>query len=689
MDTFFSSGGTTYYRVSAMVNKNTLHDYPVIKKDDKVYPYFVNSVHNDPDILGLTVFVTTPIGTIVSPKIQYTRKAEENLFEDIYIPEPSPETSPPETVEPAESEPKESDIVEPAETEGTEKPESSASDPIPLESPPPELAQTEPVPPKLSPEPVQAEPASPEPIPEPATPAPPEPIPEPVLPPNPVSPEPNPEPGQPVTALPEPVSSEPAVPQEVSGETPSEENPEEGLPAEEPASEESGGKSPEGTVAEEKPPETGTLTGKTQEIPVLKEEVVYVLNLDWQLPPFPVPETLDIGQYIMVFQVLGTQNALYEIELPFYFLGDAKFTLDDIHSYLPSVSPGAYLISPGEYVMLEALIESDDRLDPYLIWYSNKKRIGEGRLSEGAQYLFWEAPEKTGFQSITVEVFPFRPTTQIKGMVKELSLAVSKKNESRGAFSQTADQYTLWYRFEGNLANALSPVDNLKLAAYGNRPPQWIPWRGIYGLSVGADAVYQLPGSPFVLTEKEQGKGRFIFRVKLLGDGTVFKASFKGSGTSLDVLGLNLLYREGALIFAVEELIQTEDKEAEKYEERIDLQSFTDDFVVLFIDFEIRKNRFNFQLGIENTGILGKKKTIPLTNSLSGMGVFQFGENAPVSGINNRRNEKIIAPDSINATYVVFILDELGVLYTRENAMAEEEEPVAKPELETENSETV
>ncbi|MDR2102067.1 MAG: hypothetical protein LBP43_05800 [Treponema sp.] len=682
-----------------MVNKNTLHDYPVIKKDDKIHPYFVNSVNDDPDILGLTVFVTTPSGTIVSPKIQYTRKAKENLFENTFSPEVPPETSPPETVEPKETGSNEPNITEAVETENPEEPIGSVPETVPPDLPEPvqpgtvlpetapepvqpETVQTEPAPPETSPEPVQPEPVQSEAVP-------------PVSSPGPVQPEP---------ASPE--SPEPAAPEEVSVETSGQpsgaENPEtEELPAEEPVPEESSGdeKPPEASVPEEKPPETAVQPEKNREIPVSEEEIVHVLNLDWQLPPFPLPETLDIGQYVMIFQVLGTQNALYEIEFPFYFLGDAEFTLDDIRSYLSSVSSGAYLISPGEYVILEALVDSDERLDPYLVWYSNKRRIGEGHLSEGANYLFWEAPEKTGFQSITVEVFPFRPTAQIKGMVKELSLAVSKKNANRGAFSQTADQYALWYRFEGNLANALSPAESQKLAAQGNRSPQWIPWRGIYGLSVGSDAVYQLPGSPFVLTEKEQGNGRFILRVKLLSDGTIFKAAFKGSRTASDVLDLNLSYREDTLILTVTDLAQsgaqagaqTGDKESEKYEERINLKSFTDDFVVLFIDFEIRKNHFNFQLGVENTGDAGEKKTIPLANPLSGMGVFQFGENAPASAVDNQRNEKIISPTGINAGYSVFILDELGILYTRENAAVEEEKPVVEPDptAETGNSETV
>jgi hypothetical protein len=156
------------------------------------------------------------------------------------------------------------------------------------------------------------------------------------------------------------------------------------------------------------------------------------------------------------------------------------------------------------------------------------------------------------------------------------------------------------------------------------------------------------------------------------------------------VLDLNLSYRKNTLSLVATDTSKIRDKESETYEERIDINSFTEDFIVVFIDFEIRKNRFNFQLGLENTGVAGEQKTIPLTNSLSGTGVFQFGENLPASGISTRRNERIISPSNIQARYPAFILDELGVFYTRENA-AKEEPAVKEPYLtaETENSETI
>jgi hypothetical protein len=677
LDTVFSPGGTTYYRVNAAVNKSTLYEYSIIKKGDKIYPYFVNSVHNDPDILGLTVFLETPSGKIIGPKVQYIRKAEENQTESIYTPEPLPETGLPEPASPV-TEPGEPDITEPL-PEETSLTEPETAGILPEESQP----ET------VSPEPVFPEPAQPglvPPSPLPAEPAAPEPVQQPEQVP--------PMPDQPEPALPEPVQeeiSEPAVPPEDLPEVPVE-----GLlpefPLEETPEEPSGDEElTEEPVPEEKPPEKPVPAVEIREIPLFENLVYPVVNLDWQLPAFPLPEILEIGQYVMVFQVIGVQNALYEIDLPFYFLGDAVFALDDIRSHLPSVSPGNYLISAGEYILLEALIDSDPRLNPYLVWYSNKKRIGEGYLTDGANYLFWEAPEKTGFQSISVEVFPFLPDAQIKGMIKELSLPVSKKNANRGAFSQSAAQYALWYRFEGNLSNAQSPADSLKfLVPQENRAPQWLPWAGIYGLSIGPEDVYHLPGSPFRLNGEEQGKGRLIFRVKLLAEGTIFKAVFRESRTSSDALDLNLSYRRNALTLVITEKFRTQNstEEAKTYTETIGLHAgLTEDFIVFFIDFDIRKNRFIFQMGLENTGMASGEKVIPLTSSLSGLGVFQFGESLPLT---SRRNERS-ALYGANARRPVFILDELGVLYTRKPAVDEEETPAAEDldlTAETENPET-
>jgi len=66
----FSSGGT--YQIKAMVNGNSLKDCSLIRKDDKIIPYFAVSVVNDPDLIGLLVYLQNPKGDIIGDKVLYT-----------------------------------------------------------------------------------------------------------------------------------------------------------------------------------------------------------------------------------------------------------------------------------------------------------------------------------------------------------------------------------------------------------------------------------------------------------------------------------------------------------------------------------------------------------------------------------------------------------------------------------------
>jgi len=66
----FSSGGT--YQVKALVNGNSLESCSIIRQDDKITPYFTVSVANDPDLMGLLVYLQNPKGDIVGERVLYT-----------------------------------------------------------------------------------------------------------------------------------------------------------------------------------------------------------------------------------------------------------------------------------------------------------------------------------------------------------------------------------------------------------------------------------------------------------------------------------------------------------------------------------------------------------------------------------------------------------------------------------------
>lgn len=617
MDSVFSSGGT-YYRVNAMVNKNSLESYSIIRKGDEIHPYFVNSVNNDPDIMGLTVFLQTLSGQIVSSKVQYTledENKEEDQGEFDLLPEFGPETpgAGEETPLLSAEVPAGEGGDQGAPETGGESAETGA---------PPETGE-----------------AGNQTVPEAG--------------------------GEPAGEAPSPGTAEGSA-----GEGAPESSPPEETAQDEPQNRAETSQEP-GPAADSGPQET----------------VIHVRELDRDLPAFPLPENLEIGRYIMVFQILGAKDILYKSEIPFYFLEDAELVLEDISSFLPGVSSGAHLIPPGIKIMLEAMVDSDSRLDPYLIWYSGKKVIGQGRLADGANYLFWTAPRQTGFQTLRVEVFPFQPFQTTRGMIKELSLPISAKYENLGYFSDTADQSNLWYKFEGDLQDTKAQMDTRKaLAAQGNRRVHWLPKGGIYGLVVGPDDIYQLPGSPFALPEKERGKGRILLRFKPLAGGTVFKGVFRPSRNTPDVLETRLSYYNGALVFDIT-------LESEEYERiAIPVPAGAEDFIAAAVNFEIRNDRFIAQLEIESLGKVTEKTIVPLPTPLSGLGTFQLGERLqPGSGDTEGQNASYA---QVNSRLPVFILDELAVLYATEPDI-EEEVPEADAEVpdlsktERENSEAI
>jgi hypothetical protein len=66
----FSSEGT--YQVRALVNGNSLESCSLIRQNDKIIPYFAVSVVNDPDLMGLLVYLQNSKGEIIGDRVLYT-----------------------------------------------------------------------------------------------------------------------------------------------------------------------------------------------------------------------------------------------------------------------------------------------------------------------------------------------------------------------------------------------------------------------------------------------------------------------------------------------------------------------------------------------------------------------------------------------------------------------------------------
>ncbi|GHV79630.1 hypothetical protein AGMMS49944_14210 [Spirochaetia bacterium] len=602
LGTVFESQGS--YRVNASVdNGYTLDEYSIINQNSKISPFFVNSVVNDPDVRGLTVFVQDLSGIIVSRKIRYVLAADAQEETPPNLSDTSPEPVSPGPTSP------EPDSPEP------DSPDPNFPEPV---SPEPDF-----------PEPISPEPDFPEPnFPEPDSPDPnfPEPIsPEPDFP-EPDSPEPvSPEPYFPETDSSEPDFPEPDSPEPVSPEP---DSPEPSFPETPQAAEPSGS----GETAEEKLPAADSSV----------EQVVVVKQLDRYLPSFRIFEDLAIGRYNLVFQVIGERAVLYTAFKPVYFLKDASFTLGDIQSYLPGVSSGGRLIPPGINVVLETKISADRRLDPYVVWYSGKKVIAQGRVSEGAQYLLWKTPAQTGFHTVRAEVFPLLPEERLPGniigKIKELSLAVSSKSsgpEGQGMrrLTGSSNDPITWYQFGGSLT---SNNPDQHLTPLLSQKPRWIPFAGMYGLFTGADDGYALPGKTFVLSEGEQRRGRIFFYFAALSAGTIFNARFAAKdnleGTAvldLSLAGGKLLLRVSAEEILEESLALTEDE--------------TGKFITAIIDFEIAPDRLGASLALENplreTPFLDLAVPVPL----SGEAAFRLGGTENPAGY--KRNTQLPAFD--------------------------------------------
>jgi len=194
-------------------------------------------------------------------------------------------------------------------------------------------------------------------------------------------------------------------------------------------------------------PEYGTVKEKwsfTETKPVVRSAgiEIAVKSLSEELPYLPLPKTLEIGPYVLVFEAIGVRETLSRTETSIFYLGSAKFYLNDISMYLPSQS-GSQLIPPGTTVMLEARLDFDSRLDPYVIWYNGKNIISAGKISNGAGIILWKAPEQASFYSLRLEAFPLQlRRSSYTGISREVTLPVSPKAVNSGYFFENNQEYT-------------------------------------------------------------------------------------------------------------------------------------------------------------------------------------------------------------------------------------------------------
>jgi len=277
------------------------------------------------------------------------------------------------------------------------------------------------------------------------------------------------------------------------------------------------------------------------------ELLVKVKNLDETLPSFPLPENLPIERYTLVSQVMSGRDVLQKTEKSFHYMGNTFFSYEGINVNLPGVNENPLLISKEMTVMLEAKLNFNSRLDPYIIWYNGKKKISEGKYSDGAGNLLWKASEQSGFYSIRTEVFPIENHYGLAGYQKEISLLVSAKTGDLNLVSKDIPQLVQWYVFEGNL----NDLKKLNSTGQYQKPTvngdlQWMPSNGIYGLATGSNSI-TLPRVE-INTETSysnieaiirRGMWQTLFRFKSLNEGVIFSVLFESSPDISLVLSKN------------------------------------------------------------------------------------------------------------------------------------------------------
>ncbi|MFP3043342.1 hypothetical protein LQZ19_16130 [Treponema primitia] len=422
---------------------------------------------------------------------------------------------------------------------------------------------------------------------------------------------------------------------------------------------------------------------------VSEDQVLLVKHLEQYLPAFRIFENLKIGRYNLIFQVLGDKDVLYRTSKSIYFLADANFTLGEVQSYLPGTPTGDRLIPPGINVVLETAISADTRLDPYVIWYSGKKVIAQGRNSDGANYLLWKTPEQTGFHIIKAEVFPLlagdNAPDSMRGKVKELSLAISSKTERMRYFDSFSKSFTNWYQFWGNLDDAISPGNPEKqLLPLVAHEPCWIPFAGIYGLFIGPNDSYALPGKSLSLSEQEQGKGRIFFHLVPLAEGSVLTATFNSKdGLPAAVLGLSLARETSSQNAGGNlklRLSSNDNSENESPEEILALNpEELNAFISFVVDFEITPDHISASLLLENPARETELVTLALAEPINGEGTIRIGGTDHSTG--NKGNTKWPGFDKNgNPNNGILILNELALSYTRLPISKDADEPEPEPE---------
>jgi hypothetical protein len=571
----FSSGGT--YQIKAMVNGSPLESCSIIRKDDKIIPYFATSVVNDPDLIGLLVYLQNSKGDVIGDRVLYTI-------------EPVDDPTPPQE----ETEPEDNDN-DSAETEdGTE-----SDNPGSAGGAASETGQSE----KIE-------------------------------------------------------KAEPELPTIMEKKT----------------------------FIESKP------------IVINYDMVIPLKSFTEEMPPFPLPKNMDIGPYSLVFEAVGRDNTLSVTELDMFYLGGAEFRLKDISMYLPWLSD-THLIPVGSTVLLEAGLDYDSRLNPYVIWYNGRNIISEGSVSEGAGNILWNAPEQSGFYTLRVEVLPYQLNKRnFTGIIRDITLPVSVKAAQTAYFFENGPVYTAkkplaagtvyaeqvklvtaqlaalaaakkeasarsasaaakaenadkpapvmpeypellrWYRFDGSLdETSLKP--EWEFATAEEKTPRWAGVGQSYGLSAGPDDVYLLRPITFFRKGEDQGGGIFLFYIRPVSEGTVFSAFFPTLASVRDGVWMDMVTKRNTITLRLKTRGTTVEMPLNTF------YSEDQKFIPIVVEFYVRPYRLEAKLSLgENLTMQSAAGEIRLPGALAGDVRIKLGVDKTAPGVTAETKSVLVLP---------------------------------------------
>ncbi|MDR1836625.1 MAG: hypothetical protein LBQ89_03095 [Treponema sp.] len=268
------------------------------------------------------------------------------------------------------------------------------------------------------------------------------------------------------------------------------------------------------------------------------ETLFYIKSLDDPLPPFIIPDGLPFGRNTVVSHVMAGRYFVQRIEKTIFNLGGALFSYDRVKSYLPGITDNPNMVPRASYIMLEAKVDFDEELDPYVVWYHNRKKISEGRYNDGAGFLLWKTPEMNGFFTIRADVFPVADREGLAGYQKEVSLLVSSRTLNLNLVSEDIEQLAHWYVFAGSLDDSKAAAsEQAALKPVSGNKPQWQPANGTYGLAAGYNNAFALPDILIPGGELEQGgEWQFLFRFRPVNDGVILSVSSESApGVYMDL----------------------------------------------------------------------------------------------------------------------------------------------------------